>query len=734
MLIKKKALAVFAVLLCLNLNLSNFSYAQETPQQENKYPDYAYQYVGNDKCENFNRKMFVFNTKLNKFVIRPIHIVWASVMPKYGAQRLQNAYANIEYPKRLVSTLIQKDFKASKNETVRFFTNTTLGLGGLYDPAKTLLKIEPTNEDMEQALAKCKVKSGPYLVIPILTSTSPRNIAGRILDTSLNPSSYIATPVLAFVKAGLMVNRTSYLQPLFKMVESTYADPYEVAKKLYGIQNHIQNADLDRKELVETTVNMFNTHSISANTQQESITDFIKSTNNNEDKMLNIKNTPAQTPLEEYLIENAQTTLKEQDKIAANELIRGGASTDNIILKDRNTDLKPDLTLNGYNPQNPVVDSMRTALFDLPGINDSIWNELSVWNRCFSKKIRTSSVNVDPTRENYKFRYILQKDKTAPIAIVYPSIGEGIMSYHSVVLAKLFFDEGYSVIIQGSHFQWEFIKSMPKEYKPGIPSQDADYLKTVTSKILTSLETKHNCKPKEKVVIGTSFGALTTLFLADKEYKNNTMNITKYISINPPVELMYAMKQIDCNTQEWNKNPDDLKNRVAITAAKVVQVAQMKNNADKNIASLPFNEEEAKLITGFIMHQKLSDLIFTIENGTKSKKSDIYQTLNNMNYNDYSQKYLLSEANRSFEKLSYDVSLHSIGDYLKNNNNYKIYHTLDDYLTNTKQLKQLKRYSGSKTVLISNGSHLGFLYRQEFINALKKEISLKDNKLVTNKI
>lgn len=36
------------------------------------------------------------------------------------------------------------------------------------------------------------------------------------------------------------------------------------------------------------------------------------------------------------------------------------------------------------------------------------------------------------------------------------------MSSHSVLLAKLFYDAGYSVVIQGSHFQWEFVKSMPK--------------------------------------------------------------------------------------------------------------------------------------------------------------------------------------------------------------------------------------------------------------------------------
>lgn len=139
----------------------------------------------------------------------------------------------------------------------------------------------------------------------------------------------------------------------------------------------------------------------------------------------------------------------------------------------------------------------------------------------------------------------MQKDKNSPVAIIYPSIGEGIISYHSVVLAKLFFEEGYSVIIQGSHFHWEFVKSMPKEYKPGIPSQDADYLKSVTAKIINSLQAKYDCNFSRKVLIGTSFGALETLFLADKEAKNNTLGIDKFISINPPVELIYAMKQID---------------------------------------------------------------------------------------------------------------------------------------------------------------------------------------------
>ena len=194
------------------------------------------------------------------------------------------------------------------------------------------------------------------------------------------------------------------------------------------------------------------------------------------------------------------------------------------------------------------------------------------------------------------------------------------------------------------------------------------------------------------------------------------------------------MKQIDKNTEDWNNSPDNLKQKVALSAAKVLKLYQtkddIKNTSEINI--LPFSEEEGKLITGFIMHQKLSDLIFTIENTSKTAKSDIYQMINNMNYQDYAKKYLLSENDKSIEDLTYESSLESISNYLTNNDNYKIYHSINDYLTNTNQLKNLKQYSGSKLVLLDNGAHLGFLYREEFIKDLQKTIDRNQPKQPTN--
>ena len=96
-----------------------------------------------------------------------------------------------------------------------------------------------------------------------------------------------------------------------------------------------------------------------------------------------------------------------------------------------------------------------------------------------------------------------------------------------------------------------------------------------------------------------------------------------------------------------------------------------------------------------------------------------------MNYKGYTQKYLLGEKYKNLKDLENDTSLLSLHDYLQSNNNYKIYHSLDDYLVNQSQLKKLKIYTGKKTLLLSNGAHLGFMYKPEFIEDLKREIAIK---------
>ena len=696
---KKFIIFLFVFLLFFN-NFSILVFAKET-----RYPDYSYEFLGDDDFESFNRKIFNFNLKLNKYAIRPIHILWASIMPQYGMDRLRSMANNIEYPIRLISSLIQRDFETSKNETIRFFTNTVFGLGGMYDPAKKFLKIEQSNENMEQALAGCKVSSGKYFVLPILSFTTPRGILGKILDTALNPGSYIGTPILAIIKACFMINRTSYYQDIIKMVESTFADPYEIAKMIYGISDYVRCNNYDRINILDSL-----------------FVPVLVANNEVKEQKVDLKNLPEKPKIKEDKVVKMEVS----SEIATPNMLYGGASKEDEYTNSYSAEdfrLDADINLAGYNPQSPVIDSMRTALLNNPEVNKSIWNELSIWNRSFSNRIKTSKITITEGKDDYNFRYIMQKDTSkSPVAIIYPSIGEGINSEHSVILAKMFYDVGYSVIIQGSHFQWEFVKSMPKDYHPGLPAEDAKKILLVTSKILEKLRLKYDYEFEDKVFIGTSFGALETLFVGAEEYKHNTLGNSRYISICPPIELLYAMKQVDKNAQEWNNSPDEFKHRVATTAAKVIKFYNLKEDVDFEINNLPFSEYEAKLITSFLMHQKLADLIFTIENSSNSKpNSDIYNYINNMGFEDYTKKYVLP-VNYKLEDLSYDTSLYSIAYFLENSDNYKIYHSVNDYLTNPYQMKKLKQYSKDKLTLFDNGSHLGFLYRNEFLENLKQAI------------
>lgn len=653
--LKDKFYWILILTIVLNLLFPNLSFAEEGLNQPAVYPDLAYEFIGYDKWENFNRKIFLFNAGFNKYIIKPVNIVWTSIVPQYGIDRIDNFYTNLKYPIRLMGCLFQKDFKSSGSETLRFLTNTTIGVAGLWDPATTKFHIEPRNEGFEQVFAYHNFKKGSYLVLPVIAEGNVRDLVGKAFDAPFDPSIY-AFGIGGAISAGVsLVNGSTYLQPLMKSMES-YADPYQVSKQYLGLDKYIENNNLDRKDV------------------------FLEKTSS------------------QNYIKVSNTTIP--------------------------SNLKADIELNQYHPQSPSIDSIRTLLFDDKSLNDSKWSELSVWNKSFPKQIKTDSVRIDVSRPKYNYRYILQPDKNAPIAIIYPSIGENINSNQSLIQSKILYDSGYSVLILGSHFEWQFVKSMPYDYKPGFPPQDSYYLRKVTANALINLELKYSCKFNKKIIVGTSFGGLSSLFVASQEDKQNTLGISNYIAINPPIELFYALSQLDKYCEDWQKNSTDIKLTSALTTQKILDLTKDAQNPDidKNPKPLALTDDEAKLAISFTMRQKLSDVIFTIENAPISKKSDIYQKINNMRFYDYAQKYIGSNKNESLDKLEYEASLYSISDFLKQNQNYKIYHTLDDCFVNQNQLSWLKDTTQNKSLFFSNGSHLGYLYRSEFYNEFVNDI------------
>ncbi len=649
-----------------------FAFAKEI-NAETKFPSISDLFVDDSKYEKFNRKVFYFNLKLNKIFVKKIHIVWASIAPSVLIDCLNYAYINIEYPKRLVSCLLQKDFDAVKHETKRFFINSTFGLAGLFDVANKVFNLELYNEDMEQALAKCKVKCGSYLVLPFVSSISSRDMVGRILDFLLTPTTYIASPVAAAIKMGLLINRTTNIQPIIKMVESNFADTYDIAKQIYAIDKYIKLSNYDRKNVIEKIKNDYD---------------------------------------EIELVDNSKSKLDVKGKIS-----------DNLLVKmDKNEELIADIFLDDYNPQSPVLDSIRTALLE-NNTKKKFWHEMSIWNRDFSKKIKSGYIEFSPNRSKYKYRYVLQKDKTSPVAIIFPSVGEGVDNSHNSYFAKMFYDDGYSVIILGSHFQWEFLKSLKKGYVVGNIKDDIKLVNFLIDNIVADLSKKYNRTFLSRVAFGTSLGAYCVMFLANNQYEIGANNIDYFVAVCPPFSLMFAIGELDKIINVWKQHPENMRDIFATTTAKVMRAYNEKEKITKNFTKLPFSNYEAKLISAFVFHQKISDLIYQIETdgeNLSTEKSKIYDLIYKMNFSDYVKKYLL--VHYTYDELDKMNSFSSIQDYLINKDNYKIYHSLNDYLINKEQLKNLKTMCDKKLVLFNNGAHLGFMYRKEFLNELNKDM------------
>ena len=142
-----------------------------------------------DPLSAYNRTMTSFNDKVIINALNPISEAYAYVVPRPFRLGVSNFIHNIEFPIRLVNNLLQLKFQNSSDEIERFIINSTVGLGGLMDPAKNHMKtpILPHNEDFGQTLGRYGIGSGFHVVLPFLGPSNVRDIAGITLDAYLSP-------------------------------------------------------------------------------------------------------------------------------------------------------------------------------------------------------------------------------------------------------------------------------------------------------------------------------------------------------------------------------------------------------------------------------------------------------------------------------------------------------------------------------------------------------------------
>jgi len=169
----------------------------------------------NDPLETLNRGIFAFNDVFDRFLIRPIAWGYGAITPAPVKRSVQNFFSNLRAPIRFANDILQFDSPAAATTGGRFLINSTVGVLGFFDVAARYgMAHQPA--DFGQTLHQYSVGGGPYIVIPLLGPSTARDGVGLVVDTFLDPLTYLMDtyPRIAVAATEAIVRRETLIEPL----------------------------------------------------------------------------------------------------------------------------------------------------------------------------------------------------------------------------------------------------------------------------------------------------------------------------------------------------------------------------------------------------------------------------------------------------------------------------------------------------------------------------------------
>ncbi|HEY2809227.1 MAG TPA: VacJ family lipoprotein [Steroidobacteraceae bacterium] len=185
-----------------------------------------------DPWERMNRGTYKFNDALDKAIVKPVAKGYVKVTPQPVRSGVTNFFDNLETPITMVNDLLQWQVRAFFNDSARLVLNSTLGIGGLFDPA-TRAGLDKNDRDFGQTLGVWGIKSGPYVVLPVLGPSDVRDAVGRGADDFANPRHYLSNSWVQWGMWGVRgIDSRSRILFADSIVQNSY-DPYAFVRNAY---------------------------------------------------------------------------------------------------------------------------------------------------------------------------------------------------------------------------------------------------------------------------------------------------------------------------------------------------------------------------------------------------------------------------------------------------------------------------------------------------------------------
>jgi phospholipid-binding lipoprotein MlaA len=191
----------------------------------------------NDPLEPTNRVFYAINNGLDTAILKPAAQAYKWALPDPVRDGIHNILGNLGTPVKLSNDMLEGKPRRAGDTTMRFLINTTVGVLGFFDVAKGW-GYPDHDADFGMTLAKWGVDEGPYLYLPVLGPSDPRDFAGFGVDIAADPFTWVgqgaAVTALGYSKwAVTAVDTRSRLLGEIENIKKTALDPYATFRSLY---------------------------------------------------------------------------------------------------------------------------------------------------------------------------------------------------------------------------------------------------------------------------------------------------------------------------------------------------------------------------------------------------------------------------------------------------------------------------------------------------------------------
>lgn len=186
-----------------------------------------------DPYESYNRKVFKFNMKVDKYVYRPVAKTYDTILPGPAKRGVTNFFENVSLVPSIINDMLQANVPWAASDTGRLVVNTTLGIGGLFDVASHM-GLKKHDQDFGLTLAKWGVRKSPYLMVPFLPPTTARDLLGTTVNYSvLSVWPYIRPAWIPWAAYGLdLINTRASFLSANELIDQAF-DPYLFVRDAY---------------------------------------------------------------------------------------------------------------------------------------------------------------------------------------------------------------------------------------------------------------------------------------------------------------------------------------------------------------------------------------------------------------------------------------------------------------------------------------------------------------------